>query len=172
MLGKNHDGNFGFMMKTMLSCVKYHQCNKTIPDICVVRKVFGTNSKNITFLEKTRSKRHNSSIHFHRIIIFIACYHNETNIFFYIFSSFPGSFLTKKNFRAVHPIMKFQPQNYKPKIYNPFRLATWKPLKLGLILRLRGVILDVYLMHKERYGWPFITSKRLLPWIQTSLMLT
>ena len=115
MLGKNHDGNFGFMMKTMLSCVKYHQCNKTIPDICVVRKVFGTNSKNITFLEKTRSKRHNSSIHFHRIIIFIACYHNETNIFFYIFSSFPGSFLTKKNFRAVHPIIKFQPQNYKPK---------------------------------------------------------
>ena len=121
---------------------------------------------------KTRSKRHNSSIHFHRIIIYIACYHNETNIFFYIFSSFPGSFLTKKNFRAVHPIIKFQPQNYKPKIYNPFRLATWKPLKLGLILRLRGVILDVYSMHKERYGWPFITSKRLLPWIQTSLMLT
>ena len=26
---------------------------------------------------KTRSKRHNSSIHFHRIIIYIACYHNE-----------------------------------------------------------------------------------------------
>ena len=96
MHGKNHDGNFGFIMKTMPSCVKYHQCNKTIPDICVVRKVFGTNSKNITFLEKTRSKRHNSSIHFHRIIIYIACYHNETNIFFYIFSSFPGSFLTKK----------------------------------------------------------------------------
>lgn len=44
--------------------------------------------------------------------------------FFYIFSSFPGSFLTKNNFRAVHPIKKFQPQNYKPKTYNPFRLAT------------------------------------------------
>lgn len=113
MHGKNHDGNFGFIMKTMPSCVKYHQCNKTIPDICVVRKVFGTNSKNITFLEKTRSKRHNSSIHFHRIIIFIACYHNETNIFFYIFSSFPGSFLTKKI--SVPSILLW---NFNPKTTN------------------------------------------------------
>jgi hypothetical protein len=98
MHGKNHDGNFGFIMKTMPSCVKYHQCNKTIPDICVVRKVFGTNSKNITFLEKTRSKRHNSSIHFHRIIIFFACYHNETNIFFLYFFFIPWILPDQKKF--------------------------------------------------------------------------